>query len=103
MKIRLILLPGMHGTGELFSEFMRMMSEPKHIEALQYPPDVGPSYPQSLAVVQAFVPESGPYFLLAESFSTPLAIQFAATHPQNLKGLILAAGFASSPVGGLRR
>jgi pimeloyl-ACP methyl ester carboxylesterase len=92
----------MHGTGELFPEFMTMMPEPKHIEALQYPTDVGPSYSQLLGTVQSFVPVSDPYILLAESFSTPLAIQFAATHPQNLKGLILAAGFARTPVDGLR-
>jgi pimeloyl-ACP methyl ester carboxylesterase len=82
---------------------MTMMPEPKHIEALHYPRDVSPTYSQLLAVVQSFVPASEPYVLLAESFSTPLAIQFAATHPENLKGLILVAGFAKSPVDGLRR
>jgi pimeloyl-[acyl-carrier protein] methyl ester esterase len=100
---RLVLLPGMHGTAELFSEFMRMMPEPKHIEALYYPTEVSFSYAQLLGVVQSFVPESDLYFLLAESFSTPLAIQFAATRPANLKGLILCAGFASSPLVGPRR
>jgi len=93
----------MHGTGELFSEFMTMIPDPKHIEALHYPPDVGPSYSQLLGAVQFFVPASDSYFLLAESFSTPLAIQFAATNPPNLKGLILSTGFVASPVTGLRR
>jgi pimeloyl-ACP methyl ester carboxylesterase len=101
--MRLVLLPGMHGTGELFSEFMRAIPEPKQIEALYYPNDVIWSYPQLLRTVQAFVPESDAYYLLAESFSTPLAIQFAATKPANLKGLVLCAGFASSPVKGWRR
>lgn len=97
---RLVLLPGMHGTGELFSEFMNAIPEPKHVEALHYPTDVSLSYEQLLKVTQSFVPASNPYFLLAESFSTPLAIQFAATRPTNLKGLILCAGFASSPLTG---
>lgn len=100
---RLVLLPGMHGTGELFSEFVRRMPEPKHIETLSYPTDASPSYCQLLGAVQAFVPASEPYFLLAESFSTPLAIQFAATNPPNLKGLILCAGFATSPIRGWRK
>jgi pimeloyl-ACP methyl ester carboxylesterase len=100
---RLILLPGMHGTGELFSEFMAAMPESKHIEAPCYPNDTVLQYPQLLSLVQSLVPESDEYYLLAESFSTPLAIQFAATKPANLKGLILCAGFASSPVQGWRR
>jgi pimeloyl-ACP methyl ester carboxylesterase len=100
---RLILLPGMHGTGELFSEFMRMMPVTMHIEAFYYPTDVGPSYRQLLDFVQSVVPVSDPYILLAESFSTPLAIHFAATNPPNLKGLVLCAGFVTSPVRGLLR
>ncbi len=97
---RLVLLPGMHGTGELFSEFMRSMPEPEQIETVCYPADANRSYDQLLVAVQSFVPTSKPYFLLAESFSTPLAIRFAATNPPNLKGLILCAGFATSPIRG---
>jgi pimeloyl-ACP methyl ester carboxylesterase len=100
---RLVLLPGMHGTGELFSEFMKMIPEPKHIEALHYPTDVSPSYSQLLGAVEFFVPASEDFVLLAESYSTPLAIQFAATDPPNLKGLILCAGFAASPIRGWRK
>jgi pimeloyl-ACP methyl ester carboxylesterase len=96
--MRLVLLPGMHGTGELFSGFMRALPEPTQIEALSYPSDVSLSYPQLLESVRSFVPATDPYFLLAESFSTPLAIQFAATNPPNLKGLMLCAGFATSPL-----
>jgi pimeloyl-ACP methyl ester carboxylesterase len=100
---RLVLLPGMHGTGELFSEFMRMIPEPKHIEALCYLNDASLTYCQLLRVVEAFVPATENFVLLAESFSTPLAIQFAATNPPNLTGLVLCAGFATSPIRGWRR
>jgi pimeloyl-[acyl-carrier protein] methyl ester esterase len=103
MITRLVLLPGMHGTGELFSDFVRMMLESPHMEAPHYPTDASLSYSQLLAVVQSFVPSSAPYFLLAESYSTPLAIQFAATNPPNLRGLILCAGFAASPIRGWRK
>jgi pimeloyl-[acyl-carrier protein] methyl ester esterase len=93
----------MHGTGELFSDFMKAMPGSMQIEALHYPTDARLSHQQLLGTVQFFVPASDPYFLLAESFSTPLAIHFAATNPANLKGLILCAGFASSPLTGPRR
>jgi pimeloyl-[acyl-carrier protein] methyl ester esterase len=100
---RLVLLPGMDGTGDLFREFMRAMPEPMHIQALCYPADASPSYGQLLNLVQFMAPASEPYFLLAESYSTPVAIQFAATRPPNLKGLILCAGFATSPIRGWRK
>ncbi len=100
---RLVLLPGMHGTGELFSEFMRMILGPTHIEAFHYPTDASPSYSQLLGAVESFVPASENFVLLAESFSTPLAIQFAATNPPTLRGLILCAGFATSPIRGWRK
>lgn len=40
---------------------------------------------------------------MAESFSTPLAIKYAATNPAGLEGVVLCAGFATSPVQGWRR
>jgi pimeloyl-ACP methyl ester carboxylesterase len=93
----------MHGTGELFSDFMRMMPEPKHIEARHYPTDASPSYNQLQTTIELFAPTSEDFVLLAESYSTPLAIQYAATNPPNLRALILCAGFATSPIRGWRR
>lgn len=43
------------------------------------------------------------FILVAESYSTPLAIKFAASKPANLVGIVLCAGFASSPIRGWRR
>jgi len=100
---RLVLLPGLHGTGELFSEFMQLMPEPKHIEAPYYPTGASPSYDQLRTMVEWVSPTSEDFVLLAESYSTPLAIQYAATNPPKLKGLILCAGFATSPIRGWRK
>jgi pimeloyl-ACP methyl ester carboxylesterase len=97
---RLVLLPGMHGTDELFPAFVNAMPGPKHIERLNYSNRPSSTYRQLLGIIQSSVSASDPYFLLAESFSTPVAIQLAATNPNNLKGLILCAGFASSPLTG---
>lgn len=68
-----------------------------------YPNDVCLSYADLLGLIEFSVPASEPYVIVAESFSTPLAIQFAATNPVNLKGLVLSAGFATSPVRGVLR
>lgn len=45
------------------------------------------------------IPSCNPFILIAESFSTPLAVKLAAAHLRNLKGIVLSAGFVFNPVG----
>ena len=101
--MKLVLLPGMDGTGELFSEFIAALPEPFEAVAVSYPTERYLPYSELENFVRAACPLSEPYMLVAESFSTPLAIQYAATNPANLEGLVLCAGFATSPVKGWRR
>jgi len=70
---------------------------------VRYPTERCLSYSELENFVRAVCPTSGPFMLLAESFSTPLAIQYAAANPENLVGLVLCAGFATSPVRGWRQ
>jgi pimeloyl-ACP methyl ester carboxylesterase len=95
--LEVILLPGMHGTANLYLRLMHALPADWGKSAPQYPADIVVGYDQLLRMVQFITPER-PYLLVAESYSTPLAIRFAAARPKNLKGLILCAGFASSPV-----
>jgi pimeloyl-ACP methyl ester carboxylesterase len=97
-----MLLPGMDGTGQLYSRFINALPSGWRKSAHHYPAEVSVSYDKSLRMVQSIAPEQ-PFLLVAESYSTPLAIRFAATGPEHLKGLVLCAGFASSPVRGWRR
>ena len=101
--MKLVLLPGMDGTGELFSEFIAALPEPFEAVTVSYPAERYLPYSELENYVRAACPVSEPYMLVAESFSTPLAIQYAATNPANLAGLVLCAGFATSPVRGWRR
>jgi pimeloyl-ACP methyl ester carboxylesterase len=101
---KLILLPGMDGTGELFADFIKALPVESEAEVLRYPADRFLSYEQLVPLTQSVFPTSEPFVLVAESFSTPLAMQLAATNPPNLKGVVLCAGFVTSPVRGrLRR
>jgi pimeloyl-ACP methyl ester carboxylesterase len=101
---KLILLPGMDGTGELFAEFIRVLPVEFKVEVLRYPADRFLSYEQLMPLTQSVFPASEPFILVAESFSTPLAMQLAATNPPNLKGIVLCTGFVTSPLRGwLRR
>jgi pimeloyl-[acyl-carrier protein] methyl ester esterase len=93
----------MHGSGELFADFASWLPSSFETKVLSYPNDILLPNCELLDLIRSFVPPSEPFVLLAESFSTPLSIQFAATNPPNLKGLILCAGFATSPVRGVTR
>ena len=101
--MKLVLLPGMDGTGKLFSEFIAALPEEFEAVAVGYPTERHLPYSELEDFVRAACPSSEPFMLLAESFSTPLALKYAATNPANLVGLVLCAGFASSPVRGWRR
>jgi pimeloyl-ACP methyl ester carboxylesterase len=101
---KLILLPGMDFTGELFAEFIRALPVESKVKVLRYPADHFLSYHQLMSLTESAFPASEPFVLVAESFSAPLAMQLAAANPPNLKGVVLCAGFVTSPVRGpLRR
>jgi pimeloyl-ACP methyl ester carboxylesterase len=93
----------MDGTGELFTDFVNALPEAFQTVAVRYPADRFLSYTELAGLVRDSCPVSEPFVLVAESFSSPLAIQYAAANPTNLAALILCAGFASSPVHGWRR
>lgn len=93
----------MHGSSELFADFVTALPTPLETRILSYPSGILLSNSELLGLIRSFVPTSEPFVLLAESFSTPLSMQFAASNPHNLKGLILCAGFATSPLRGITR
>jgi pimeloyl-[acyl-carrier protein] methyl ester esterase len=95
---KLVLLPGLDGTGRLFKDFIAALPRTLETVAIGYPADRCLPYADLAAIVQSNLPTPEPFVLLAESFSTPLAIHCARTHPQGLKGLVLCCGFATSPV-----
>lgn len=101
--LKLILLPGMDGTGKLFESLANRLSATYEIEVVEYPTDRCLSYTELKSLVQSVIPISRSFVLLAESFSTPLAVTIAADNPSNLKGLILCTGFVSRPLLGWRR
>lgn len=88
----------MDGTSELFAPFVAAL--PKDFEpiSIHYPADRFLSYAQLEILLQSACPASESFFLIAESFSCPLAIQYAAEKPQMLKALILCSGFSTSPI-----
>jgi len=93
----------MDGTGDLFKWFVEALPAGMDATAVRYPADVELSYEQLGDVARQAFPATEPFVIVAESFSTPLAIQCASANPTNLRGLILCAGFAASPIIGWKR
>lgn len=91
----LILLPGMDGTGELFSRFLEAFTGAARV--IRYPVTGEHTYGELEAPVAAQLPIEEEFVLLGESFSGPIAIKLAANRPRGLKGLILCCSFAKNP------
>ncbi len=93
----LVLLPGLDGTGKLFSEFVRVIGSEIDARIVAYPKDEPLGYEQLEARVRAALPGHKPFVLLGESFSGPIAIRIAANPPGGLVGVILCGTFAKNP------
>lgn len=95
---RLILLPGLHGTEHLFEPLLNALAGRFPTTVISYPSDQSLGYDDLLPLVRKNSPRDEPFVLLGESFSGPLAIRLAAETPANLRGVILVATFAKTPV-----
>jgi pimeloyl-[acyl-carrier protein] methyl ester esterase len=93
-----VLLPGLDGTATLFEPFLEALGPHRPAQAVAYPGDRVLDYDALERFVRQRLPSEGPFLVLGESFSGPLAIRLAADPPRGLAGVMLVASFASSPV-----
>ena len=92
----LVLLPGLDGTGELFGPITRQ-NWGKMMPLILPLPQSGPQDYESLADTLLPKLPDGQLVLLAESFSTPLALELANRLGNRVRALVLTAGFCSAP------
>jgi pimeloyl-ACP methyl ester carboxylesterase len=95
--VRLVLLPGMDGSGSLFSDFIAALEPGFEFTVVRYPADRVLDYTELEGIARTFLPENSPYILLAESFSGPIGISIAASSPPGLVGLVLCCSFSRNP------
>ncbi len=95
--MKLVLLPGMDGTGSLFEPFIESLGTDIDPIVVVYPNDDPLTYTELGEVARAKLPKDEPYILLGESFSGPIALSLAATNPQGLSALVLCCSFAKNP------
>lgn len=100
--LKLLILPGLDGTGARIAPFVRELEPSVQARIIGYPPDRPLGYAELEVLVRNALPIEGPYVLLAESFSGPLAIRLAADPPPGLAAAILCATFAENPFPWLR-
>lgn len=95
--MRCLVLPGMDGTGAPLDDFIAAMAPRFDTRVIAYPRDRKLGYAELAAFVHPQLPTDGPYLLLGESFSGPVAIALASQRPPRLAGLVLCASFARAP------
>jgi pimeloyl-ACP methyl ester carboxylesterase len=93
----LVLLPGLDGTGDFFQPLLEALGEGVRTHVVRYPVAGAYDYATCQQLVRAELPTDGPYVLLGESFSGPVAISLAAQAPPGLAGVILCCTFAGNP------
>jgi hypothetical protein len=71
----LVLLPGLDGTGTLFSEFVRTLGSSVDTRIVAYPLAQPLGYDELETLVLAELPRNQPFVLLGESFSGPAAVR----------------------------
>jgi pimeloyl-ACP methyl ester carboxylesterase len=96
VRVELVLLPGMDGTGDLFAPLQAALGTRVSTYVLPYANQGGAGYEILADRLAEFLPTS-PFVLLGESFAGPLAILLAARRPPGLRGLVLVATFSRSP------
>ena len=88
----------MDGTGRLFEPLLLFLPPSLVATVVAYPTDRPCGYAELFPLVEAAMPEGQEFVILGESFSGPLALLLAARHPPGLRGIILCATFARSPL-----
>lgn len=92
----LVLLPGLDGTGVLFDEFVAALPGTIATQVISYPGDTALTYRELLGYVRERLP-AGPFAVLGESFSGPLALALGAEDAR-VAAVILCASFVSNPL-----
>lgn len=94
---RFVLLPGLHGTEQLFGPMVDAAPPGAAVQIITYPMDPAMRFEDYVGHVRARLPGDRPYVIVAESFAGPIAITLAAEPPPGLRGLVLCNTFTRRP------
>lgn len=95
--MKLVLLPGMDGTGLLFGPLLDALPDSIDTEVICYSTTNQQTYSELVEEVKSKLPTE-PFVLLAESFSGTIAFQLSLDISIPIKKLILVASFLDNPL-----
>ena len=95
--MKLVLLPGLDGTGRLFEPFLRELDRSIEPIVISYPSDESLDYNELVDLVASQLPDSENFVLLGESFSGRVAFELGMRDIPNLVGIVFVCSFLESP------
>jgi pimeloyl-[acyl-carrier protein] methyl ester esterase len=96
-KIRIVLLPGLHGTDDLFEPLLQHCPPEFDPVVISHPPDRELSYEALAGEMRRQIAGRQPTILLGESYSGPLALRLAAQRSEGLVAVVLVGTFVLPP------
>ena len=94
--MKVVLLPGLDGTGELFEPFLDILPKRIDTQVIGYNSCKKCGYDELVEYVRSKLPTED-FILVAESFSGFIAYKIALERPRNLKHIIAVATFLQNP------
>jgi len=95
--MKLVLLPGLHGTGRLFEPFIDALNDKIGVSAIELPSGENQSYEFLTDYVRRRVPRDDEFVLLAESFSGPVAYRLLQDEIDGLVSVVFVVSFIKRP------
>ena len=96
-SVILVVLPGLDGTDVFFRPFLAALPAAIRPVVIDYPSEGSNQYADLLKIVRQAVAEIPSFYVLASSFSGPLAIMLARAEREKVRGVILSASFLRAP------
>ena len=93
--MRLILLPGMGGTGQLFDPLLAILPKEQEATVISYPKNQKKSWEELIELILSQLSQED-FLLVGESYSGYLAYRVAQRKPPHLKAVLFVATFSIS-------
>ena len=94
---KLILLPGLDGTGNLFEPLINEIQNERSIEVISYPLNEALTYSELVSFVGNKIENENSIYIVAESFSGVIALNLLKKYKNKIEGIILVASFITPP------
>lgn len=95
--MKLILLPGLDGTGKLFQPLLKILPSDIDVLVINYPTHKLLNYNELVEYVLSYIPINEKFILVAESFSGPIAYSISQQKGKTLVSIIFVATFLEQP------